>query len=261
VDASATRLLIFVTVLLLMMVLEHLSPKRVRQSVARRWSSNLALAFISVTLSRLLVPVSAVLLAEQAIDNGWGLMAKSPIPIPFLLDVALGIILLDLGVYLQHVLSHRIPFLWRIHRVHHTDSDIDVTTALRFHPLEILLSGTYKLLLVLIIGPVALSVIIFEILLNASAMFNHANLHIPKKLDSWLRWLVVTPDMHRVHHSCIERETDSNFGFFIPLWDRLFGTYCEAPEGGHKGMNIGLEEYGQSPTANLGWLLVNPFKR
>jgi len=168
---------------------------------------------------------------------------------------------LDLAIYIQHVASHHIPILWKLHKVHHADRDIDVTTGIRFHPLEAILSMIYKCLVILLLGPVALSVIIFEIVLNASAMFNHSNLRLPKKLDAVLRILVVTPDSHRVHHSVHASETNSNYGFFLSIWDRLGRTYTAQPRDNHLDMTIGLSNYQTPKPAILSWCLTLPFKK
>jgi sterol desaturase/sphingolipid hydroxylase (fatty acid hydroxylase superfamily) len=175
------------------------------------------------------------------------------------MEVIIGVVALDLVIYLQHVLFHFLPLLWRLHRMHHTDLDLDVTTGTRFHPLEIVLSTGIKLVAVALIGASALAVLIFEVLLNTASQFNHGNIALPGKVDRWLRLIVVTPDMHRVHHSVIPRETNSNFGFAIPWWDRFCGTYRPVPEAGHAGMTIGLKEYRDPQQLNLWRLLLNPF--
>lgn len=261
-DENQIRLSVFLGVLILMAVLEAVLPKRVRtQSRQARWTTNLSLVIINTLVLRLLGPVSAVLAADYALDNGWGLLSLSPFPLPFFLELFLGVILLDLAIYLQHVASHKIPILWRFHKIHHADRDIDVTTGFRFHPIEAALSMIYKCLIILVLGPVTLAVVLFEILLNASAMFNHANVTLPKQLDRALRFLVVTPDMHRVHHSDIVHETDSNYGFFLPFWDRLFRTYIDQPCKGHQDMTIGLTEYQSNTPSELAWALSTPFKK
>jgi sterol desaturase/sphingolipid hydroxylase (fatty acid hydroxylase superfamily) len=174
--------------------------------------------------------------------------------------VAVAIVVLDLAVYLQHVLFHAVPALWRLHRMHHADLDFDVTTGNRFHPIEIVLSMVWKLTIVFALGAPALAVLAFEVVLNATAMFNHGNVRIPKRLDRWLRWLVVTPDMHRVHHSVVPSETNSNFGFNLPWWDRLFGTYRAAPAAGQEAMTIGIEQFRDPRELGLGHMLTQPFR-
>lgn len=260
-DDTQLRLSIFVGVLVTMALLEAALPKRERQQArAQRWPTNLSLVVINSIVLKLLGPVTAVIAAEYALTNNWGLIALSPIPLPLFIEVLIGIVLLDFAIYIQHVASHRIPILWHLHKVHHADRDIDVTTGVRFHPIEALLSMVYKCGVILLLGPIALAVIIFEILLNASAMFNHANVRLPKTLDSILRILIVTPDFHRVHHSAIEKETNSNYGFFLSIWDKLCKTYIEQPSKNHQGMTIGLNTYQNSNPGKLSWCLSIPFK-
>jgi sterol desaturase/sphingolipid hydroxylase (fatty acid hydroxylase superfamily) len=175
------------------------------------------------------------------------------------LDIVVGIIVLDLTIYLQHVMFHAIPIYWRLHMMHHADLDYDMTTGLRFHPIEIILSMCIKLSIVAILGPPAAAVLIFEIILNCAALFNYGNVSLPKKMDRVLRYLIVTPDMHGVHHSVIIRETNSNYGFNLPWWDRLFGTYCEQPAKGHTHMTIGLSQFREPKRLTLPWLLILPF--
>jgi sterol desaturase/sphingolipid hydroxylase (fatty acid hydroxylase superfamily) len=174
--------------------------------------------------------------------------------------VLLAVLLLDLAIYLQHVMFHAVPALWRVHRMHHSDTDLDVTTGLRFHPVEIVLSMLIKFAAIAALGAPAVAVLLFEVLLNATSMFNHANLRLPERVDAALRQVLVTPDMHRVHHSVIERETNSNFGFNLALWDRLFGTYRAQPEAGHEGMTIGVEQFRDPAEARLDRMLTQPFR-
>ena len=254
-----SRFLIFIIVLGIMACLEALLPKRQRvQTRQQRWKTNFAILVLEVLALRLLGPITAIATANYAMDNGWGLLGR--IGLPFYLDVIISFVLLDLAIYWQHVASHKIPFLWRIHKVHHADRDIDVTTGFRFHPIEAALSMLYKCLLILIIGPIVTAVILFEIILNASAMFNHANVKLPQRLDKFLRLFIVTPDMHRVHHSTLQPETDSNYGFFLSLWDRLFNSYIAQPSAGHNKMTIGLQTYQTEEPATLAWSLSIPFK-
>jgi len=209
-------------------------------------------------LLRLVFPTAAVGFALFAARQGWGLLnAVSP---PFWLALLVAVLVLDFAIYLQHVLFHAVPALWRLHRVHHADLEFDVTTGLRFHPLEILLSMAIKLAVIAALGPPALAVLIFEVLLNATSMFNHGNVRMPAGLDRVLRWLVVTPDMHRVHHSVLPHETNSNFGFNLPWWDRLLGTYRARPAAGHTGMTIGIEQFRAPRELWLDRLLLQPFR-
>lgn len=235
----AVRLGCFGGVLFLMTLWELLTPRRewkVRKTP--RWASNLGLVAINVLLARLLIPVTAVAAAAVAESRGWGLMHL--VDWPYWLELVLAVLAFDLAIYLQHVMFHAVPAFWRLHMVHHADLDFDVTTGLRFHTFEILLSALIKLAVVVVVGPSVLAVITFEVLLNATAMFNHSNIRMPSWLDRVLRWFVVTPDMHRVHHSVIVRETNSNFGFNLPWWDYLLGTYRAQPHDGHEAMQIGV---------------------
>jgi len=257
-NEASLRLAVFAGGFIIMAILETLWPRRKRNFPRhRRWISNSALVVIDTLALRVAVPILAVSLAHITARNGWGLLTL--LTLPNIIEIILGVILLDLAIFGQHVASHKIPILWRIHKVHHTDRDIDVTTGVRFHPAEIIISMAYKLLCVVVIGPAAVAVIIFEILLNGSAMFNHANFHLPRSLDHIIRLFVVTPDMHRVHHSVINRETDSNYGFFLTLWDRLFRTYRAQPVNGHDDMTIGLTDYQTEKPTQLLWSLWLPF--
>ena len=257
-DETTFRLLLFAAVLLVMSLWEKAAPRRPLLAGRRqRWPANLSLVAVNTVVVRFLLPVLPVGLAVMVEGRGTGLLQT--LILPFWLKVTLALVVLDLIIYLQHVLFHYLPLLWRLHRVHHTDLDIDVTTGNRFHPLEIVISMLIKLAAVALLGAPALAVVIFEAVLNAAAQFNHGNVSIPLQLDRWLRLLVVTPDMHRVHHSIIPRETNSNFGFNIPLWDRLFGTYRPQPELGHAGMTIGLKEYRDPAQLTLPRLLIQPF--
>jgi sterol desaturase/sphingolipid hydroxylase (fatty acid hydroxylase superfamily) len=237
---------------------EWLMPRR-RRRVSRsgRWPHNLALLVIDVIALRILIPGAAVAVAIHVERNGWGLL--NAWELPAWSTVLVAVILLDLAIYFQHVLFHSVPTLWRLHRVHHADLDFDVTTGTRFHPLEILISAGIKCAAVAAIGASPFSVLIFEVLLNATAMFNHANVRLPRQLDRWLRWLVVTPDMHRVHHSINYNESSSNFGFNIPWWDRLLGTYRDQPALGHEGMVIGVDAFRTPEDLRIGRLLVQPW--
>ncbi len=252
------RLIAFAGVFLIIAYWETRRPRRpLQQSKKIRWLNNLGLVVLNTVILRLVFPAAAVGMASLASEHGWGILNQVSLgPATSLL---ISLVVLDLIIYLQHVLFHSIPLFWRLHMVHHADMDFDVTTALRFHPIEILLSMLIKFAAILVLGPSVIAVIIFEILLNASAMFNHGNLHLPKWLDSMLRLLIVTPDMHRVHHSVIKRETNSNYGFNLSIWDRLFGTYRAQPQQGHEGMTIGLNQFRDSKKQSLPWLLLLPF--
>jgi sterol desaturase/sphingolipid hydroxylase (fatty acid hydroxylase superfamily) len=222
-----------------------------------RWVSNLGLVALNALAVRFLVPMGAVALAHEAEARSWGLFNN--VPWPGWLVVPLAVVALDLAIYLQHVMFHAVPLLWRLHMVHHADLDFDTTTGVRFHTLEILLSLGIKAGAVLVLGAPALAVLIFEVVLNASSMFNHGNVRLPAWLDRPLRWVVVTPEMHRVHHSVIVQETNSNFGFNLPWWDFLFGTYRAQPAQGHESMTIGLEQLRDERVDRLAWMLALPF--
>lgn len=239
VDEAVIRLVLFAVAFGIVAAWEALAPRR-RPAIARsvRWSSNLALALLNTALIRLAFPLAAVGMAAFAAANGWGLLNHFQVP-PWL-AVPAAVIALDLMFWLQHVIVHAVPALWRLHRVHHADLDYDLTTGLRFHPIEIGLSMLIKFAAIAVLGPPALAVLLFEVLLNVSAMFSHANIRLPAAADRVLRWIVVTPEMHRVHHSVEDDETNSNFGFNLPWWDRLFGTYRDQPRAGHEAMEIGI---------------------
>ena len=251
------RLGAFAVVLLLMFLWEASNPRRIPSLGWSRRLNNLALVSLDVILVRYLVPIGTVAMAEIALSHGWGLF--NIVDAGFWPTFILSILLMDLVVYGQHVITHYVPLLWRIHRVHHTDLDLDVTTALRFHPFEIILSMFLKFFFIALFGAPVVAVIVFEIILNISAMFNHSNIQIPAGIDRWLRWFIVTPDMHRVHHSVDMIETNSNYGFNIPWWDRIFRTYRPQPAAGHTKMNIGLNEFQGDKVVFLHWLLVQPF--
>jgi len=239
---------------------EMAAPRRAPTvSKALRWANNIGLVVLNTLLLRLLFPAAAVGMAAFAAQQGWGLL--NYFEPPFWPAVILAVITLDFVIWLQHVMVHAIPLLWRLHRVHHADPDYDLTTGARFHPLEIILSMLIKFAAILLLGPPVVAVIVFEVLLNATAMFNHANVRLPAGVDRVLRWFVVTPDMHRVHHSIEDDETNSNFGFNLPWWDRLFGTYRDQPRAGHEGMTIGIRGY-RTPR-EVSWLpgmLALPFR-
>jgi sterol desaturase/sphingolipid hydroxylase (fatty acid hydroxylase superfamily) len=246
-------------VLVAMALWEVAAPRR-RQDIPRviRWTNNLAMVVIDTVIVRLTFPILAVGLALMAEAHGWGLF--NALDVPLWLAVLLSILLLDLAIYLQHVLFHAVPGLWRLHRMHHADLEFDVTTGLRFHPVEIVLSMVIKLAMVAALGAPAVAVLLFEVLLNATALFNHANIRLPAGVDRVLRWVMVTPDMHRVHHSVVPAETNSNFGFNLPWWDRLLGTYRAQPKAGHEGMTIGIEQFRTPRDLWLDRMLVQPLR-
>lgn len=258
---AGIRLGCFAGVFALMALWELLAPRRtltVRKPL--RWGSNLGLVFLNSFLLRLVAPIGAVGVALFAEAKGWGLFQA--VDVPYWFAVASSVLLLDLAIYLQHVMFHAVPLFWRLHMVHHADLDFDVTTGLRFHTIEILLSFGIKAGAILLLGTPAVAVLIFEVLLNATSMFNHSNVRMPLIVDRVVRWLVVTPDMHRVHHSLHPNETNSNFGFNLPWWDRLFGTYRDQPVDGHTSMAIGLSQFpDERRTERLHWMLWLPFGR
>ncbi len=251
------RLSAFLGILALMAAWEVAAPRR-RREIPRvlRWTNNLGVVVADTILVRLTFPVAAVGLALIASERGWGVF--NVIEAPGWVAFIVAVVVLDLVIYLQHVLFHAVPALWRLHRMHHADLDIDVTTGLRFHPVEIVLSMGLKLAVVAVLGPPAAAVLVFEVLLNGTEMFNHSNIRIPLGLDRVLRLIVVTPDMHRVHHSVIPQETNSNFGFNLPWWDRLFGTYRAQPAEGHDGMTIGIELFRTRRDLWLDRMLIQP---
>jgi len=254
----AVRLGAFLGVFVVMALWELVGGRRqLTTEKGARWFANLGITVMNTVVVRLIFPTAAVGLAVLAVDRGWGMLNQ--LTAPHALKIVAGVMLLDLAIYLQHVMFHAVPVLWRLHMVHHADVDFDVTTGLRFHPVEIVLSMLIKLAVILVLGPPVVAVLIFEVLLNATAMFNHGNVRLAPSLDRVVRWFVVTPDMHRVHHSVVLRETNSNFGFNLPWWDRLLGTYRAQPVAGHEGMTIGLEQYQEQRRQTLPWLLVQPF--
>ena len=249
----------FLAVFVLVALWEVLAPKRTpRFTRAQRWPHNLALIALNAGIVRLLAPGAAIAVALAGEAHGWGLF--NVVTLPSWATILISVVLLDLAVYFQHVLFHAVPALWRLHRVHHADADYDVTTGLRFHPIEILLSLGIKCAVIAALGAPAVAVLAFEVLLNGASMFNHANGRLPLVVDRWLRWLVVTPDMHRVHHSVVPRELNSNFGFNLPWWDRLFGTYRAQPAAGHDAMRIGVDGLQGPEEVRLTRLLTQPLR-
>jgi sterol desaturase/sphingolipid hydroxylase (fatty acid hydroxylase superfamily) len=253
------RLGFFIGIFIVIALWEVVAPRR-RLLLPKflRWANNLTLVFLNTLILRVLFPAAAVGMAAFAADLGWGVF--NYYEVPFSMKVVASVIIMDGMIYLQHVMVHAVPVLWRLHRVHHADPDYDVTTGARFHPLEIILSMLIKFAVIIVLGPPVLAVIIFEILLNATAMFNHGNIRLNTTFDKYLRLLVVTPDMHRVHHSVEADETNSNFGFNLPWWDRLFGTYRAQPRAGHKDMVIGIHELNRPKQVTwLPGMLMLPF--
>ena len=255
---------VFAFVFLAMALIELGWPKRkLLVSKRKRWLTNLGISVTGTLLLRLMaaaaVPVAAIAAAFYAEAHGIGLLNQ--VAWPQWTKIAIALAALDLAIWAQHLASHKVPLFWRLHQVHHTDRDIDVTTAVRFHPVEIGLSMLWKIAVVLALGAAPVAVFLFEVILNACAMFNHANVALPRALDRTLRLFIVTPDMHRVHHSVVRREHDSNYGFNLSVWDRLFGTYTAQPEAGHQGMTIGLRPYQSEAPARFGWSLWLPFGR
>ncbi|MEE9314141.1 MAG: sterol desaturase family protein [Rhizobiaceae bacterium] len=252
------RLGVFVGLFALFALTEYFTPRRkLTMLKSHRWFTNIAIIILDGALVRVIFPAAAVGVALWANANGWGLF--NLIEVPFWLAALISIVVLDFAVWWSHLLSHKIPLLWRIHRMHHSDRDIDVSTAIRFHPIEIIVSMAWKVCWVIALGAPAVAVILFEILLNGLALFNHSNTKLPLWLDAIVRKLIVTPDMHRVHHSIIVSETDSNYGFNLSIWDRMFSTYTAQPKLGHDDMIIGIEEWQDEGPTKLGWTLSVPF--
>lgn len=254
------RLGFFIGVFAAMALWEVFAPRRaLTLGRGLRWASNLGIVALNTIIIRLLFPAAAVGAAAFCAAQGWGLL--NMLDLPLWLAIALAVIVMDFVIWLQHVVVHAVPLLWRLHRVHHADLDYDVTTGARFHPLEIVLSMLIKFATIVALGPPVVAVVIFEVVLNASSMFNHGNVRLSAAVDRVLRLFVVTPDMHRVHHSVLESETNSNFGFCLPWWDRLFGTYRPQPRDGHVGMVIGLAEFRDPHQADrLPGMLAIPFR-
>ena len=261
---ATVRSAFFAGLLVFFGVWEWWAPRRqLRASKPVRWLNNLAIVVVNTLVVRAFFPLLAVGLAAMAQAQGWGVLNQPGVvaALPGWLRVLLALLVLDLAIYLQHVMFHAVPALWRLHRMHHTDLDIDVTTGSRFHPIEIVLSMLIKMGVVLALGPAPAAVVLFEVLLNGAALFNHGNIRLPQQADRWLRLVLVTPDMHRVHHSIYAQETNSNFGFNVPWWDRLFGTYRAQPWDGHAEMTIGTTDFRAPGELWLHRLLIQPFRR
>ena len=252
------RLGCFFGILLFITLWKVIAPRRELTTAKRAcWFTNLGLVASDTLTLRLLLPMQAAGMALSAVNHGWGILNSAILPQWFRITIC--VLGLDLVIYLQHVIFHVMPLFWRFHRAHHTDLDFDVTTGVRFHPVEIFLSMGIKMTAVVLLGASAAAVILSEVLLNATSMFNHGNVLLPGRIDGVLRLLVVTPDMHRVHHSMVIQEHNSNFGFNLPWWDRLFGTYCPQPAAGHEGMTIGLSHYRDAHFLTFPRLLIFPF--
>ncbi len=259
-NETLIRLSVFLGLFVLLALIETYVPRRERsQTRIARWSTNWGFTIVnSVMLNAMAIglPLLAVGAAMDAGNNGWGLF--NALDWPLGLEIIATILILDFAIWLQHLITHKVPLLWRLHQVHHADVDIDVTTAIRFHPVEIALSMILKIGLVYLLGPAAIAVVLFEIILNGTAMFNHANIKLPLGLDAVVRRVFVTPDMHRVHHSVHREEHDSNYGFSLSIWDRMFGTYIPQPADGHDDMKIGLRWQDERPS-KFAWSMALPF--
>ena len=254
------RLSFFLGIFITVAIWEFAAPRRaLTVSKPLRWANNLGLVVLNTVLLRLVFPLAAVGMAAFCVKNGWGVL--NHFQVPFAVAAPVAVIAMDFVIWLQHVMVHAVPALWRLHRVHHADLDYDVTTGVRFHPIEIILSMLIKFATITVLGPPVVAVVIFEVLLNATAMFNHGNIRLAGGIDRVLRRFVVTPDMHRIHHSVEDDETNSNFGFNLPWWDRLFGTYRDQPRAGHVGMTIGIHNHTDpSEVDRLDGMLLLPFK-
>lgn len=257
-NEATLRFIFFAAILIAIGIWEIISPRR-QLTVAKglRWGNNLGIIFLDTLLLRMLFSTTAIGVAEAARISGWGLL--NILALPAVPAILLGFLLLDLAIYFQHLMFHAVPLFWRLHMVHHADLDIDVTTGLRFHPIEMVLSLGIKIGIVAALGPPGAAVFVFEVALNGTSLFNHGNIWVPQAVDRWLRLFVVTPDMHRVHHSVIIRETNSNFGFNLPWWDKMFGTYRAQPVAEHERMAIGLSQFRKQEKLNLPRLLALPF--
>ena len=251
------RLISFLGIFSIIALWEVMAPcRKLEYSRLVRWPNNIGIAVINTIVLRIVFPIAAVGIALAAEAKGWGVF--NTFSFPTWLAIILSVVILDFAIYLQHILVHAVPALWRLHRMHHTDLDFDVTTGARFHPVEIMVSMGLKLMVVGALGTPAIAVLLFEVLLNATAMFNHGNIRVHRKIDRLLRMVIVTPDMHRVHHSILPQETNSNFGFNLPWWDYLFGTYKAQPKDGHEHMIIGIEQFRERSYLRLDWMLIQP---
>lgn len=262
-NGNTLRASAFIALLILLAMSEHYKPKRpLTVSKRQRWGNNLAIVLINNLVLKLFVPFLAIDAAIFAEQQQWGLSSIMGFAgtISNILTILVSIMLLDAAIYFQHRIFHRIPLLWRLHRMHHSDLDIDVTTAIRFHPIEIVLSMLIKIAVIIALGVPVVAVVLFEMLLNLTAMFNHSNIKLPTKIDHYIRYILVTPDMHRVHHSTNGRETNHNFGFCLPWWDRLFTSYQAQPKLGHQSMQIGLPYFRDTRECKVQHMLTQPFR-
>ncbi len=252
------RVAAFFGLFALLYLWEARAPRRsLGKAKGQRWWTNIGMLVIASILVRFVFPTAAAGIALIGEEQQWGVLHM--VGLPPLIHILAALLILDLSLYLQHVMFHTLPLLWRFHRVHHADTDTDISTGLRFHPIEILLSMLIKFLTIAALGAPFVAVVIFEVVLNATSMFDHSNIKIPVRIERRLRWFIVTPDMHRIHHSTRPRETNSNFSFNISLWDRLFGTYTQEPSGGQEGMTLGLKEFRHPKWQTLRWVLYMPF--
>ncbi|MBF0620649.1 MAG: sterol desaturase family protein [Magnetococcales bacterium] len=258
-NEASVRIGVFIGLFVLVALIEYLFPRRVLTAHrVGRWFSNISIVVLSNVLARFIMPITTMAMAYLCQQNGWGIL--NTVSLPHWLEIVLAVVVFDLAIYLQHLMFHAVPILWRLHMVHHADPDVDVTTGTRFHPIEIILSLFIKLVMIYLLGPPLVAVLAFEIILNALAMFNHGNIALPLWLDRLLRLLLVTPDVHRVHHSILAEETNSNFGFNLSIWDRLFGTYCAQPKLGHRKVVLGVTKIKGAESVNLLSLLLIPFR-
>lgn len=254
------RLSVFLTIFAVMAGWEMLrAGRRLVAPKACRWITNWAIVALDTAIVRLLFPAAAVGAALDAQAQGWGLF--NVLAWPWWAELVLAVAVLDFAIWLQHLVFHKVPVLWRLHRVHHADRDVDVSTGFRFHPVEIALSMLIKIGVVYAIGATAAAVILFEVLLNGCAMFNHANIRLPAPVERALRWVLITPDLHRIHHSVHREEHDTNFGFSVSWWDRLLGTYTPQPRDGQEGMSLGLADHQDDRPTRFWWSLGFPFAR
>ncbi len=259
-ENAGIRLSVFIAVFAVFALMEGLAPRRKSvYSKSVRWINNLTISLVNVIAVRLIIPATLVFVAVEAKAADFGFL--NLVDMPMLVKIFVAFLLLDFSIYIQHIIFHKVGFLWRLHRMHHADLDFDLTTGIRFHPFEIILSLAIKMVAVLIIGAPYISVLIFEIVLNATSLFNHANIRVPLHIEKYLRLFLVTPDMHRVHHSTVKEETNSNFGFNLPWWDYLFKTYTSQPQAGHEDMKIGIESFRSSRELWLDRLLLQPFRK
>lgn len=258
-DTQQLRLVFFLSIFVLCALWEFILPRKVlTQPKAWRWVNNISLTLVNSTILTVAMPILAFEAAHLAFSNHWGLFQALELSVG--LNILFSVFILDCAIYLQHLVFHHVPILWKLHRMHHADLDIDVTTGARFHPIEIVLSMIIKVGIVLLLGIHPIAIVAFEIILNGSAMFNHSNAKLPLSIDRWLRKIIVTPDMHRVHHSKIVKETHSNFGFCLSIWDKTFGTYIAQPKLGHDNINIGVEGIDEPKEQRLDKMLTQPFR-